>query len=60
MEAGGLSQFCHETSSASGTIPGWVVIRGISDHADRAKNDNRHDSAAMNAAHTLRHMISYI
>lgn len=60
MEAGGLSQFCHETSSTSGAIPGWVVIRGISDHADRAKNDNRHDSATMNAAHTLRHMISYI
>lgn len=60
MEAGGLSQFCHETSSASGTIPGWVVIRGMSDHADRAKNDDRHDSAARNAAHTLRCMIPYI
>lgn len=60
MEAGGLSQFCHETSSASGAIPGWVVIRGMSDHADRAKNDDRHDSAARNAAHTLRCMIRYI
>lgn len=60
MEAGGLSQFCHETSSGSGAIPGWVVIRGISDHADRAKNDDRHGSAAIHAAHTLRHMIPYI
>ncbi|MGH3823778.1 MAG: hypothetical protein ACRDRA_13260 [Pseudonocardiaceae bacterium] len=60
MEAGGLSQFCHETSSASGAIPGWVVIRGMSDHADRAKNDDRHDSAARNAAHTLRYLIPYI
>jgi len=60
MEAGGLSQFCHETSSASGAVPGWFVIRGISDHADRAKNDDRHDSAAMNAARTLRNMIPYI
>lgn len=60
MEAGGLSQFCYETSSASGAFPGWVVIRGISDHADHAKNDDRHDSAAMNAAHTLRRVIPYI
>lgn len=60
MEAGGLSQFCHETSSDSGAIPGWVVIRGMSDHADHAKNDDRHDSAARNAAQTLRHMIPYI
>ncbi|MGH3780263.1 MAG: hypothetical protein ACRDRO_06440 [Pseudonocardiaceae bacterium] len=60
MEAGALSQFCHETSSPSGTIPAWIVIRGISDHADRAKNDHRHNSAAMNAAHTLRCMIPYI
>lgn len=60
MEAGGLSQFCQETSSGSGAVPGWVVIRGISDHADRAKNDDQHDSAATNAAHTLRHMIPYI
>lgn len=60
MESGGLSQFCHETSSASGAMPGWVVIRGMSDHADRAKNDDRHDSAARNAAHTLHCMIPYI
>jgi len=60
MEAGGLSQFCHETSSTSGAIPGWVVIRGISDHADRTKNDNWHHSAARNAAHTLHHMIPYL
>jgi adenosylhomocysteine nucleosidase len=60
MEAGGLSQFCHETSSASGAIPGWVVIRGMSDRADRAKNDDRHDSAARNAAYTLHCMIPHI
>lgn len=60
MEAGGLSQFCHEASSASGAIPGWVVIRGISDHADHTKNDDRQDSAARNAAHTLHCMLPYI
>jgi adenosylhomocysteine nucleosidase len=59
MEAGGLSQFCYETPSASGAISGWIVIRGISDHADHAKNDDQHDSAAMNAARTLRSMIPY-
>jgi adenosylhomocysteine nucleosidase len=60
MEAGGLSQFCYDTSSADGTIPGWVVIRGISDHADNAKNDDQHASAAKNAAHTLHRMLPYL
>jgi adenosylhomocysteine nucleosidase len=60
MEAGGLSQFCYETPSASGRIPGWVVIRGISDNAGPSKDDNQHDSAAINAAHTLHYMIPYI
>lgn len=60
MEAGGLSRFCHETTSASGTHPGWIVIRGISDHANHEKSDNRHVSAARNAAHTLRQIIPYV
>jgi adenosylhomocysteine nucleosidase len=60
MEAGGLSQFCHDTTTHSGAPLGWVVIRGISDHADAAKDDRFHDSAAVNAAQTLRHLIPYI
>jgi adenosylhomocysteine nucleosidase len=60
MEAGGLSQFCYEAPSESGAGAGWVVIRGISDHADSAKNDAAHQVAAANAAHTLRELIPYL
>ncbi len=60
MEAGGLSQFCHDTATRSGAPVGWAVIRGISDCADHRKDDRHHDSAANNAAQTLRHLIPYI
>jgi adenosylhomocysteine nucleosidase len=60
MEAGGLAQFCHDTTTRSGAPVGWVVIRGISDRADAAKDDQHHDSAAVNAAQTLRYLIPYI
>lgn len=60
MEAGGLAQFSHDTTTRAGAPLGWVVIRGISDHADVAKNDQFHNSAAVNAALTLRYLIPYI
>jgi adenosylhomocysteine nucleosidase len=60
MEAGGLAQFCHDTTTKSGTPLGWVVVRGVSDLADAAKDDRHHTSAAVNAAQTLRHLIPYI
>ncbi|HYQ67875.1 hypothetical protein [Actinophytocola sp.] len=59
-EAGGLAQFCHDATTRSGAPVGWVVVRGISDHADVAKNEQHHDSAAKNAAQTLRYLIPYI
>jgi len=37
-----------------------VVVRGISDHADTAKDDRHHRSAALNAAQTLRYLIPYL
>lgn len=57
MEAGGLSQFCHEISAKSGAQSGWVVVRGVSDRADEDKDDQQHDSAAVNAAQTLRLLL---
>lgn len=60
MEAGGLSQFSQENSADSGEPPAWVVIRGVSDKADQAKNDDQHATAAHNAAATLREFIRYI
>jgi adenosylhomocysteine nucleosidase len=56
MEAGGLTQYCHETTPP----PGWLVVRGISDLADRAKSYDRQPSAAHNAAVTLRHLTPYL
>jgi adenosylhomocysteine nucleosidase len=60
MEAGGLAQFCEDTTTKSGTPLRWVVIRGISDLADSDKDDRHHTSAAANAALTMRHLIPYI
>lgn len=60
MEAGGLAQFCEDTTTKSGTPLRWVVIRGISDLADSDKDDRHHPSAAVNAAQTMRHLIPYI
>jgi adenosylhomocysteine nucleosidase len=56
MEAGGLTQFCHETPQP----PGWLVVRGISDLADRAKSYAQQPFAAHNAAVTLQHLIPYL
>jgi adenosylhomocysteine nucleosidase len=58
MEAGGLTQFCHETPPPD--HPGWLVIRGISDLADHTKTYDHQHSAAHNAAITLQHLIPYL
>ncbi|WP_235017901.1 5'-methylthioadenosine/S-adenosylhomocysteine nucleosidase family protein [Thermomonospora echinospora] len=60
MEAGGLSQACHEQSATSGLLQGWVVIRGISDDAGADKNDDHQAVAAWHAATTLRRMLPYL
>lgn len=57
-EAGGLTQFCHETPSPD--HPGWLVVRGISDLADHTKTYDHQHSAAHNAATTLQHLIPYL
>lgn len=57
-EAGGLTQFCHETPPPD--HPGWLVIRGISDLADHTKTYDHQHSAAHNAAITLQHLIPYL
>lgn len=57
MEAGGLSQFCHEAPPPQ---PGWLVVRGISDLADHEKTEDYQPSAAHNAAITLRRLVPYL
>lgn len=58
MEAGGLTQFCHEAPPPC--HPRWLIVRGISDLADQAKTYDHQHSAAHNAAITLRHLIPYL
>jgi adenosylhomocysteine nucleosidase len=59
-ESGGLGQYCYETHISPRNTPNWIAVRGISDHADHTKNDNNHQSAATNAAHTLSALLPYI
>ncbi|MFD0772367.1 hypothetical protein ACFQZ2_00340 [Streptomonospora algeriensis] len=60
MEAGGLSQYWQENSVDPVRNPGWVVVRGVSDRADRNKRDAYHDLAARNAAHVARELLHYL
>ncbi|MFC7245220.1 hypothetical protein ACFQO7_22315 [Catellatospora aurea] len=56
-EGAALAQASYEDDQHPDGPKGWMVIRGISDHADPAKDDSRHDLAAHNAAHTLRELL---
>lgn len=53
-EAGGLVQAFYESALSERDIPdGFLIIRGISDHADKEKNDLWRSFAADNAMTTL-------
>ncbi|HEU5026040.1 MAG TPA: hypothetical protein VFV01_14065 [Spirillospora sp.] len=60
MEAGGLGQASHEESAGSGRPHGWVVVRGISDDASTAKDDDHHRTASWHAAVALRELLPYL
>jgi adenosylhomocysteine nucleosidase len=60
MEAGGLSQSYHERSATSEWPQGWLVVRGISDHASKEKNDDHHQIASWHAAIVLRRLLPYL
>lgn len=52
MESAGLARYCLDNPPV-----GWVVVRGISDNADRHKNDDRQAEAARNAAIAARELL---
>lgn len=58
-EAGGLSQAFYEKVSRP-DAGGWLVIRGISDHADARKDDAYHQIAAWHAAAVLELLAAYL
>jgi nucleoside phosphorylase len=60
MEAAGLALACHEHSAATGQDHGWVIIRGISDNADKHKNDTHHRTASWHAAVALHQLLPYL
>jgi adenosylhomocysteine nucleosidase len=60
MEAGGLSQACHEQSAISDRSQSWMVIRGISDDASPNKGDDDQAVAAWHAATVLGRMLPYL
>ncbi|MGW9348654.1 5'-methylthioadenosine/S-adenosylhomocysteine nucleosidase family protein [Nocardiopsis flavescens] len=60
MESGGLSQYWQENSVREADNPGWIVVRGISDGADAAKDDDAHELAAHHAAHVTRELLPYL
>lgn len=55
MESDGVGQFCHDTGDL-----GWLTVRGISDSADRRKDDDHHGPAAAHAATVLRDLLPYL
>ncbi|MEV4482762.1 phosphorylase family protein [Micromonospora coxensis] len=59
-ESGGLVQgFREEYADATGVL-GWLVLRGISDHADAAKGHRDHDVAARHAAAAFHRVLPYL
>ena len=59
MESGGLAHALHDQPAAE-RPSGWLVIRGISDHADEKKNDTYRYIASFNAAATLEAILPYL
>jgi len=57
-EAGGLAEAFYETAGSSGD--GWFAIRGISDHADAAKDDTYHQIASWHAAAVLLRLVPFL
>ena len=60
-EAGGLAEvFSEETLRRGYQADGYLVVRGISDHADREKNDAWRQASANNAMIALSHFLAGI
>jgi adenosylhomocysteine nucleosidase len=58
-EAGGIAEAFYAMADAS-PGSGWLVIRGISDHADADKDDTYRDIAARHAAVTFQQLLPYL
>jgi adenosylhomocysteine nucleosidase len=59
-EAGGLVQAIREDLPGQRGPVRWLVVRGISDHADEAKGHRDHDLAAQHAAAALVELLPFL
>jgi adenosylhomocysteine nucleosidase len=59
-EAAGVAQSFHESVGRDDRTRGWLTIRGISDTADLAKNDDHHDRAARHAAEVMAMLVPFL
>lgn len=59
-EAAGVAQAFHESVGRDHRTRGWLTIRGISDTADQAKNDDHHDLAARHAAEVMAMLVPFL
>jgi adenosylhomocysteine nucleosidase len=56
-ESAGVAQSFHESTDGAG---GWLTVRGISDAADRHKNDDAHELAARRAAEVMAMLLPFL
>jgi adenosylhomocysteine nucleosidase len=59
-EGAGLAHAFHEDRDAQAPPRGWVVVRGISDKANRGRDDAYHADASHNAAHVFAMLVPYL
>lgn len=59
-EAAGVAQSFHERVGHDHRTRGWLTVRGISDTADRAKNDNHQELAARHAAEVMAMLVPFL
>jgi adenosylhomocysteine nucleosidase len=59
-EAAGVAQSFHESIQQDAVTRGWLTIRGISDRADQAKNDDDHERASVHAAEVMARLIPFL
>jgi len=59
-EGAGASWALYEAGANNIGYGHWVVVRGISDHANRRKDDSYHDIASWHAATTLEMLCPYL
>jgi len=59
-ESAGMARAFHQVAGPTDRPFGWLAIRGISDLADGAKNDDHHESASRHAAAVAMHLLPHL